>query len=127
MGDREVFIRGKRYSLADFLGVLLNSTRENPAPYPCKLDLRDTFADLVPDVTPRYELANPDRVGSRLIPRRCLHDLYDFEIFLGGLGGEFPYLHYDYLGLFAYINMIVGEKAFTIYSPDQEPYLYVNG
>ena len=52
--------------------------------------------------------------------------LYDLEIFLGGPGGEFPYLHYDYLGLFAYINMIVGEKEFTVYSPDQEPYLYVN-
>jgi histone arginine demethylase JMJD6 len=58
--------------------------------------------------------------------QRFLDGLNDLEVFLGGPGGEFPYLHYDYLGLFAYINMIVGEKEFTIYSPDQEPYLYVN-
>jgi hypothetical protein len=88
--------------------------------------MREGFADLVPDVSPRYDLASPDRVGSPLLLKRFFAGLNDFEVFLGGPGGEFPYLHYDYLGLFAYINMIVGEKEFTIYSPDQAPYLYVN-
>ena len=60
------------------------------------------------------------------LPKRYLDGLYDLEVFIGGPGGEFPYLHYDYLGLFAYINMVVGSKEFTIYPPDQEPLLYVN-
>jgi histone arginine demethylase JMJD6 len=126
MGEREVLIRNKTYKLGAFIDQLLASTAENPAPYPCKLNLRDGFSDLAPDVSPRYDLANPDRVGSRLVGQRFLDGLSDFEIFLGGPGGEFPYLHYDYLGLFAYINMMQGEKEFTVYSPDQAQYLYVN-
>jgi histone arginine demethylase JMJD6 len=126
LGEREVTIRDKVYKLGEFIDLLLHSTPENPAPYPCKLNLRDGFADLAADVSPRYDLANPDRVASPLVMQRFLDGLSDFEIFLGGPGGEFPYLHYDYLGLFAYINMIQGEKEFTIYTPDQEPYLYVN-
>jgi hypothetical protein len=125
-GEREVLIRNQKYKLAEFIDLLLASTRERPAPYPCKLNLRQEFADLVPDVSPRYDLANPDRARSRLVPRRFLNGINDFEVFLGGPGGEFPYLHYDYLGLFAFINMIVGEKEFTVYSPDRAPYLYVN-
>ena len=125
LGDREVVIRNKKYRLGEFIDLLLTSTRENPAPYPCKLNLRKEFAELVPTFS-RYDLANPDRAGSPLVMKRFLDGLNDLEVFLGGPGGEFPYLHYDYLGLFAYINMIVGEKEFTIYSPDQEPFLYVN-
>src|SRR5438132_143991 len=125
LGDREVTIRGKKYRLGEFIDILLTSTRDKPAPYPCKLNLRAEFADLAA-AAPRYDFANPDRVHSRLLPKRFLDGLYDLEVFIGGPGGEFPYLHYDYLGLFAYINMIVGEKEFTIYSPDQEPFLYVN-
>jgi histone arginine demethylase JMJD6 len=126
MGDREVIIGNRKYRLAEFIDILLVSTTEDPAPYPCKLNLREDFAELIPEVSPRFDLANPDRVGSPLVMKRFLDGLNDFEIFLGGPGGAFPYLHYDYLGLFAYINMIVGEKEFTLYSPDQEPYLYVN-
>jgi len=122
-GEREVVIGNKKYKLGEFIELLLSSTREKPAPYPCKLNVRKEFAELAADF-PRYDLATPDRIGSPLIPRRCLDGNYDLEVFLGGPGGEFPYLHYDYLGLFAYINMIVGEKEFTIYTPDQTPYLY---
>ena len=125
-GARDVVIGNKKYKLGDFIDLLLASSVEKPAPYPCKLNLRADFADLAPEVQPRYDLANPNRVGSPLILKRFLDGLYDLEVFLGGPGGEFPYLHYDYLGLFAYINQIVGEKEFTVYSPDQEPYLYVD-
>lgn len=125
LGDRDVVIGSKKYKLGEFIDLLLNSTRERPAPYPCKLNVRKEFAELAPYFS-RYDLAGPDRVGSRLISKRFLDGLYDLEVFLGGPGGEFPYLHYDYLGLFAYINMIVGEKEFTVYSPDQEPFLYPN-
>ncbi len=125
VGERPVTIGKKKYRLGEFIDVLLASSLENPAPYPCKLNLRAEFADLAADA-PRYDLANPDRVHSPLLQRRFLDGLYDLEVFIGGPGGEFPYLHYDYLGLFAYINMIVGEKEFTIYAPHEEPYLYVN-
>lgn len=123
-GDREVEISGKHYLLGEFIDLLMYSTKEKPAPYPCKLNVRDDFADLASDIQPRPRLAQPDRTHSPLIPRNVLSGLDDLAIFIGGPGGEFPYLHYDYLGLYAYINQIYGEKEFTIFPPDQKAYLY---
>jgi hypothetical protein len=125
VGDREVIIGNKKHKLGEFIDLLLQSTPDNPAPYPCKLNMREEFADLAAEA-PRYDLANPDRTHSRFLMRRFLDGLYDLEVFIGGPGGAFPYLHYDYLGLFAYINQICGEKEFTIYRPEDEPYLYVD-
>src|SRR5262245_975067 len=56
LGDREVLIRNKTYRLGEFIDLLLSSTREQPAPYPCKLNLRAEFADLAADVAPRFDL-----------------------------------------------------------------------
>lgn len=124
LGDRAVTIRGERHRLRDFLDRLERSTPDNPAPYPCKLDLRTDFADLAADVAPRLVQANPDRVHSPLLMKKLLLGLNDLEIFIGGPGGEFPYLHYDFLGLYAYINQIYGEKEFTILTPDQTEFVY---
>jgi hypothetical protein len=125
-GHRPVKIGEREYKLGEFLDLLEKSTRENPAPYPCKLDMRDEFLDLANDVAPRPSVALPDRTNSRLLPRRFLGGLADLEIFIGGPGGEFPYIHYDYLGLSAYINQIYGEKEFFVYPGDQLPYLYAD-
>ncbi len=126
VGDRTVYIDGKEYKLGEFITRLLASTEDNPAPYPCKLDLRGDFAELVPDVQPRPAVMNPDRTHSVLIPKRILRGLADLEIFLGGPGAKFPYLHYDYMGFYAFIHQMYGQKEFTVYSPEQAPYLYVN-
>ena len=48
-GDRVAHIEGKPYKLADYIDLLKKATVENPAPYPCKLDLREDFKDLVKD------------------------------------------------------------------------------
>lgn len=124
LGNREVKISGKSYKLGDFIDILKNSTKENPAPYPCKLNVRAEFSDLAPDISPRPSIAQPDRTHSRLIPRALLGCLQDLEVFIGGPGGEFPYLHYDYLGLYAFINQLYGDKEFTLFPPEQQKYLY---
>jgi hypothetical protein len=33
-------------------------------------------------------------------------------------------MHYDYMGLHAYINQLYGEKEFTVIPPDQTPFVY---
>ncbi len=124
LGNREISISGKSYKLSEFIDILKNSTKENPALYPCKLNIRTDFSDLVPDISPRPSIAQPHRTHSRLIPRRFLDSLEDLEVFIGGLGGEFPYLHYDYMGLYAFINQLYGEKEFTLFPPEQQKYLY---
>src|SRR5262249_21059965 len=117
---------GKKYRLREFLDLLEHSTADRPAPYPCKLDLRrPEFAALVADVSPRPALTYPDRTPSKPL-RRFFDYLDELEIFIGGPGGEFPYLHYDYLGFYAFINQIYGQKEFVIYPPGQEELLYID-
>lgn len=58
-GDRELVIQGKQYRLGEFIDLLLASTRERPAPYPCKLNVRKEFADLASDIEPRFDLSLP--------------------------------------------------------------------
>jgi hypothetical protein len=122
-GNRSVPIGNRSYKLAEFLDLLEQSTPERPAPYPCKLDLHGDYADLAVDV-PRPSLASPDRTRSKLIPSRFRAGSADLEVFIGGPGGEFPYIHYDYLGYYAFINQIHGEKEFFVYPPGQEEFLY---
>ena len=123
-GEREVEISGRAYKLSEFIDILKNSTKDNPAPYPFKLNVRGDFSDLAPDISPRPSIAQPDRTRSQLIPKRLLNGLEDLEVFIGGPGGNFPYLHYDYLGLYAFINQLYGEKEFTLFPPEQQKYLY---
>ncbi len=125
-GQRTVWVNQHEYRMAEFIDLLLASTPEHPAPYPCKLDLRGDFADLASAVGARPAIMNPDRTHSRLIPKRVLRGLADLEVFMGGPGASFPYLHYDYMGLYAFIHQLYGEKEFTVYAPEDAPYLYVN-
>jgi len=124
-GKRPVTIGNRVYHLDDFLDLLENSTADHPAPYPCKLDMRGEYADLTADA-PRPKLALPDRTRSILLPSQFLAGSADLEVFIGGPGGEFPYIHYDYLGFYAYINQVYGEKEFYVYPPGQEEFLYVD-
>lgn len=122
--DVLVDVRGRPYRLQEILDRIENGD-SGPDLYPCKLDLRDPqFGTLAKMVGPRPPILSPDRTHSRLLPRRFLTGLCDLEIFFGGAGGEFPYLHYDYLGLYAIINQLHGRKEFTLFSPEQQAYLY---
>jgi hypothetical protein len=47
-----------------------------------------------------------------------------YEIFLGSPGGQFPYVHYDYMGLHAFITQLYGIKEFTVLPPNQTEYVY---
>lgn len=118
-----VDVRGCSYPLGELLDRL--EEKATPDLYPCKLDLRDEHLSAIAAmVEPRPAIICPDRTNHPLLPRRLLEGLYDLELFFGGEGGEFPYLHYDYLGLYAIINQIHGEKEFTIFPPEQQEYLY---
>lgn len=122
--DVRLDIRGQPYRLGDVLDRL-QSGESSPDLYPCKVDLRDPqFGDLARMVEPRPDIFCPDRTHSALMPRRLVEGLYDLEIFFGGTGGKFPYLHYDFLGFYAVINQLYGEKEFTVFPPEQQKYLY---
>ncbi|HZP65430.1 MAG TPA: cupin-like domain-containing protein, partial [Rudaea sp.] len=59
-----------------------------------------------------------------LVPQRLFAGVNNLEIFFGGAGGRFPYLHYDVMHLHAWITQLYGEKEFVLYAPGQEQFLY---
>jgi hypothetical protein len=125
-GNYVVRVRGQDYRLADLLDLLESSSAERPAPYPCKIEIAKGFRALLGDVTPRFAYSLPDRQANPLVPQRLFRYVNNLEIFFGGPGGEFPYLHYDVMRLHAWITQLYGDKEFTVYAPDQEHLLYVN-
>jgi hypothetical protein len=123
-GDREITVEGQVFKLADYIDLMAVSTEENPAPYPCKLQLDRDYPELLPDVTPRFKFAMPDRCHSKLMPEAMLGGAETMEVFFGSPGGQFPYVHYDYMCLHAYITQLYGIKEFTVIPPSQTPYVY---
>jgi histone arginine demethylase JMJD6 len=122
--QREVEIDGKYYPLGEFIERLYASTPDNPAPYPGKLSLDRDFPELLEYIQPRVKYSLPDRIGNRWIPESFLCGASTHEIFFGSPGGSFPYVHYDYMGLHAWINQLVGEKEFIVVPPWDGQYLY---
>lgn len=123
-GNREVEVHGKKYPISQYIDLLAASTPENPAPYPGKLSLDHDYPELLPYVQPRVRFARRDRINSRLIPSTFFGGAANYEIFLGSPGGSFPYVHYDYMGLHAWINQLVGYKEFIVVPPWQTEYVY---
>ncbi|MFD2572513.1 hypothetical protein ACFSUS_17880 [Spirosoma soli] len=50
---REVQIKGKSYKLGEVIDWIMNATKENPAPYPCTIQINQECPELIADVTPR--------------------------------------------------------------------------
>lgn len=122
--DRTVEIAGKTYKFGDYIDWMLTGTEANPAPYPCTLQIERDYPELLPDVMPKLKYALPDRIHSKFLPNRLLSGANTLEIFFGSPGAQFPYVHYDYMSLHAYITQLYGQKEFTVIPPDQTPYVY---
>jgi histone arginine demethylase JMJD6 len=125
-GAKRLTIKGQEYTLAQAMDLLEKSTPAQPGPYPCKLEIDTDFSELQGDSQPRFDYGYPDRLGHPLLPKRFFEGINNLEIFFGGPGGKFPYMHYDVLHLHAWITQIYGDKEFTVYPPGQEHLLYVN-
>ena len=121
--NRDVIVQGQAYKLGDFIDMLENATLDHPAPYPCKLQIDKDYPELLPDIHPRFEFANPDWSHKKLL-EPFLRGADTYEIFFGSPGGQFPYVHYDYMGLHAFITQLYGIKEFTVIPPNQTPYVY---
>ena len=123
-GSHSVRLLGAPCSLAELIDRLESSSAEKPGPYPCKFEIAKDLRELLADVVPRFGHSMPDRQESALMPRKLFDGVNNLEIFFGGPGGRFPYLHYDVMHLHAWITQLHGDKEFTLYSPDQSDLLY---
>lgn len=117
-------VKGEVITLADQIDRIKNSTPQNPAPYPYNLELVDYFPDLINDLEPMTVFGKSDRASSPLMPKMLMHGTPIHEIFFGGNGSSFPFVHYDALFLHTLITQVYGDKDFVLYHPDDSPYLY---
>lgn len=122
-GNRNVKVGGQEYNLKDFIELMESATMDNPAPYPCTLQIDRDYPELIPDISPRFDFAKPDWCHNFMV-EPLLGSADTYEIFLGSPGGQFPYVHYDYMGLHAFITQLYGVKEFTVIPPSQTPYVY---
>jgi hypothetical protein len=110
--------------MADFIDMMLTSTAENPAPYPYNFDVKKVFPELMQDFLPEIIYGTIDRINHKLMPRTLLNGTVLYEIFFGGKGSSFPYLHFDALFMHTQITQVYGSKDFIMYPPEQTPNMY---
>ncbi|MBS1943128.1 MAG: cupin-like domain-containing protein [Bacteroidetes bacterium] len=116
-------VKGVRYSIAEQMGLIQTSTEEKPAPYSYNLNIDLAFPELRPDVEPLL-LGRRDRLATRLLLRKLTRGTIKHEVFFGGKGASFPYLHVDLQHLHTQITQLYGDKEFFLFPPDQTPYMY---
>jgi hypothetical protein len=117
-------IKGQTYSMAEVADLILTSSPTKPAPYPFNLNMEEFFPELLADLKPEIVFGKSDRVKHPLLPKLMLRGTQVYELFLGGNGACFPYLHVDALYLHTQITQLYGSKEFILFPPDQMPYLY---
>lgn len=125
-GNRPVKRRGEKTPilLSEHIDALSESSFEHPVPYLRNLNLQTEWPEIVPDVMPRIAITEPDWLSDKMMPTgwpRVARHLNQF--FISGRGTTIP-LHFDEWMMHAFITNISGEKEFTMYPPEQTPYLY---
>ncbi len=124
--DKKLNVDGTEYRMADFIDLVLNSSNARPAPYLRNVLIDNFLPELLPAIQPLPEYFSPNWLAGPLsqLLRSRLHN-GSAELYIGGAGGKFPFLHFDSWHTHAFLCQLYGRKEFTAYAPDQAPYLYV--
>jgi len=123
-GHLSMNVKGIDYRFDHFIDLMLGSTPEKPAPYPFNINVERYFPELLKMCRPEIIYGKCDRVNHPLMPRRMLKGTEIYEMFLGGNGAAFPFLHIDALYLHNQMTQLYGAKEFILYPPEQTKYLY---
>lgn len=126
-GAKIVKIDGQEYKMAEFIDMVLFSTDFKPAPYLRNEIINWFLPELAADIDPLPDYFAPNWLDGPL--SKMLHSRLHRgspELYIGGRGGKFPVLHFDASHTHAFICQIYGVKEFTVYQPDQAPYLYIS-
>ncbi len=117
-------IKGVEYSFAELIDRVMVSTPQNPSPYPFNINTEKQCPEVIAAAKPDLVYGIIDRVNHPLLPRFMMHGTEVYELFIGGNGSSFPFLHIDELYLHNQMTQLYGSKEFILFSPDQTPYLY---
>ena len=117
-------IKGVEYTFADLVDRVMASSPETPAPYPFNINIEHYCPELRKEFKPELAYGKMDRINHPLLPRFMMHGTEVYELFLGGRGASFPYLHFDELYMNTQITQLYGSKEFVFFPPEQTQYLY---
>lgn len=121
--DRKTDVRGTTYTMKQIMDMVEASTEDKPAPYPMIFDIPSTIPELMPLLDPLdLNYASPNWLRNKMFNVGKWGGA--IEMFVGGPGGRFPYMHIDYYHLNAWITQLYGEKRFTVFPRGQEEMLY---
>ena len=121
--DRKTDVRGTTYTMKQVMDMVEASTEDKPAPYPMIFDIPSTIPELMPLLDPLdLNYASPNWLRNKMFNVGKWGGA--IEMFIGGPGGRFPYMHIDYYHLNAWITQLYGEKRFTVFPRGQEDMLY---
>jgi hypothetical protein len=126
-GEVEVIVDGTSTKLRNIVRLALESNKEHPAPYLRNYPVRDISKDLLLDISPLPKYLSPNWLETRFYPAKMQQILGRAvipDLFIGGRGTSFPFLHYDLLNSHAFLGQLYGEKSYALYSPDQGKWLY---
>jgi histone arginine demethylase JMJD6 len=126
-GSVNLHIDGQRYTMADFIDRVESSSAINPAPY-LRNEIIDQFLpELLADISPLPDYFFPNWLDGKVSRalRSRLHDGSP-EIYIGGSGAKFPFLHFDSYHTHAFLTQIYGVKEYTTFAEEQTPFIYVN-
>lgn len=128
-GPRIVSTDEGEMTVGEMVDLAVRSTDAAPAPY-LRSERLDDWPGLVWDVEPRPALCEPNWYRDRAFrvwnPFAAIgNDLAGrYELFIGGQGRAFPYVHFDAPGTHTFIYQLQGIKRFLLFSPDQTRWLY---
>ena len=126
-GTRNLTIDGKKYTIAEFIDRVSSSTPDNPAPYLRNVVVEQFLPDLLADINPEPPYFLPNWLDGKLarVLRSRLHDGSP-ELYIGGRGAKFPFLHFDSYHTHAFLAQIYGIKEYTAFTEDQTHLIYVH-
>lgn len=126
-GSHDLLVDGNPMRMRDLIQRVLISDEKNPAPYLRNYPIRDLSPSLLSDIRPLPEYVNPNWLQTRFYPNkldRILGRATIADVFISGRGTKFPFVHYDVLNSHAFLCQIYGSKSYTLFAPDQTPWLY---
>ena len=122
-GERTTNVKGHDFTMREIIDMVQNSNESNPAPYPIIFHIPSSLPEILPLLEPLHlNYALPNWLDSPWFQRGHWGGVT--ELFIGGPGGKFPYLHLDYFHLNAWITQLYGEKRFTVFPRGQDELLY---
>ncbi|MCB0792407.1 MAG: cupin-like domain-containing protein [Flavobacteriales bacterium] len=122
-GDRTTVVDGRTYAMKEIMDLVEGKDTSRPVPYPIKYHIPAQLPELIDLITPiNLGYAQPNWMESNWFARGNWGNA--LELFIGGPGGKFPYVHLDYYHLSAWVTQLYGNKEFTVWPRGQERYLY---